>query len=169
MPTQPLEPGRRKAGARGTPARLADGDEWLFAHPFDVDGPIDRIFDRLTLGDRLPLADVWEAARALLLANYDLDDAELADLLEVGGEAEARVLADSVLDALFGPSPPSRSYSDWVCASMRANGLDPRGFSAAGLADVLNILVATGRTVPLAEFADACRAARQQALLDTLI
>ena len=174
------ERARRKPGAAGTAVRLADGQIWLLATPSfrpgpgrltspAVDGPLDRIFDRLALGEGVPLQDAWEAAMALLLANYDLSVEELVDLLSVSPGAEGAAFVGAVLDALFGPEASGRSYCDWVRASLLANGLDAIEVPAADLPNVLAVLVATRRAVPAARFVDACRAASTRSALETLV
>lgn len=174
------EGARRRPRATGTPVRLADGSIWLLAMPTfrpgrehltapAIDEAVDRIFDRLALGQGVLLRDAWEVAMALLRANYVLDPEELADLLSVAPGVEARALVDAVLDALFGPEVAGRSYTDWVRASLLANGLDGGEISAADLPNVLAVLIATQRTVPVARFVDACRAADARSALETLI
>ena len=171
---------RRKPSARGTTLQLADGQRWLLANPAYrpgadslttpcVDGPIDRIFEGLVLEESLSLADIWEAARVLLKANYHLDDRELASLLGVEPGAESQRLASAVLEALFGSDQEAKSYSDWVRASLHANGLAASEIPARDLPHVLAILVATQRTVPLSRFADVCKKANERASLETLI
>ncbi len=96
----------------------------------DVDAEIDLFYEQIVLGEDVPLVDVLAAARTLLLANYDLDESEVAELLEVEAGAEAEALAGVVLESLFGPDQRVRGYVDWVRASLLANGLalriDPR-------------------------------------------
>jgi hypothetical protein len=177
---EPLEPERRRPWASGTPVRLADGATWLLARPVfrprrgdltrpGVDPPLDRIFDKVALGEGVDLQDVWEAAWALLRANYHLTDDELSRLLSVAPGEESRCLADSVLEALFGPGEPVRTYSNWVRASLLANGLGESDIPAADLPNVLAVLVATGRTVPVDRFVDACEAANECACLESLV
>ncbi len=171
---------RRRAGAIGSPLRLADGQTWILATPsFRADGrsltsppadrPLDRIFEHLALHGSVLLVDVWEAAIPLLRANYDLDDEEMADLLSVAPGEESREFVDSILDHLFGTKPAGRSYSDWVRASLWANGLEKSEISAAALSGVLAVLLVTGRTIPASRFVDACRAACARSSLETLI
>jgi len=174
------ERARRKPGAAGTPVRLADGQIWLLATPTfrpgqrpltapAVDGPLDRIFDRLALGDGVLLQDAWAAAMVLLRANYDLGVDELAELLSISPGAEGAGLVGAVLDALFGPEAAERSYSDWVRATLLANGLDAIAIPADDLPNVLAMLVATRRAVPATRFVAACRAASTRAALETLV
>ena len=171
---------RRKAGARGRLARLADGRDWLLAEPTflptpagltapGVDEELDRIYEQVVLGEDIPLVDILAAARTLLLANYDLAESEVADLLEVEPGAEAETLAGVVLELLFGPDQKVRGYVDWVRASLLANGLSPAAIPASALHDVLSILMATNRTVPPSQFVDACRAARDRDSLERLV
>lgn len=171
---------RRKPGARGIPATLADGQAWLLAEPTfrpksgplttpDVDPAVDRFYERIVLGDDLPLDDLLGVARALLLANYDLADDEAETLLEVDAAGEAEALARSVSEALFGPEHRVRNYSDWVRASLLGNGLIAAEVPASALNDVLTLLLATGRTVPPAQFIDACRAAQDRESRERLV
>jgi hypothetical protein len=174
------ESGRRRATARGRPVRLADGCEWLLASPTfracpdhltqpSVDRVLDQIIDKLALGEDLSLEEIWEAARILLRANYDLQDNEVVALLSVAPGLEAQALADAVLDALFGSDEITRTYTDWVRASLLANGLAASELSARDLPNVLAILVSTHRTIPLTQFTDACRAASERKALESLI
>lgn len=171
---------RRRAGATGLPVRLADGNNWLLAIPHyrasgqsftepDVDDVLDRLFEKSALSGEVALADVAHAARTLLLTNYDLNDAEFAELASLAPGEESRALAATVLEALFGPPQAVRSYSDWARASLLANGIVPATILPTDLANVLSILVATKRTISAAEFIDACRAAEEQAALESLI
>lgn len=177
---EPTEPERRKPGASGAPVRLADGQTWLLASPLyrprpesltcpPVDLPLDRIFEGAVLNEGLSLCDLWEAARGLLKANYELADEEIAHLLSVSPGPESRALAAEVLDALFGIDRAEKTYSAWVRASLLANGLGREDVPAPDLLNVLAILVATDRTIPLSQFADACRLVDERARLETLI
>jgi len=176
----PSEHDRRKPGARGSLVRLADGGRWLLAEPAfrptpgglttpDVDAAIDRFYERIILGEEIDLADVLAVARALLRANYDLSDAEAADLVEVDAGPEAEALARAVLESLFGPDQRVRGYVDWVQASLLANGLSASEIPASAINDVLAILMATNRTVPPAQFVDACRAALDRDARESLV
>jgi hypothetical protein len=171
---------RRKPGARGRLVRLADGHDWLLAEPTFrptpagltrpiVDAELELFYEQIILGQDIPLADVMAVARSLLLANYDLADAEVAELLEVEPGAEAEALAGVVLESLFGPDQKVRGYVDWVRASLLANGLAAASIPASAIHDVLSILMATNRTVPPSQFIDACRAARDRDSLERLV
>jgi hypothetical protein len=171
---------RRKTGAEGLPVRLADGRHWLLAIPRylangesltlpDVDESIDCLFEQSVLSGEVSIADIAEVARTLLLANYDLDDEEFAELASLAPGEESRAFAAAVLEALFGPSQAVRSYSDWVRASLLANGVVASAIRPGDLANVLSILVATKRTIPAPQFIDASRAAEEQASLESLI
>jgi hypothetical protein len=176
----PAEAERRKPGAAGTPAVLADGQTWLLANPVyragaesltqpPVDGPLDRAFESAVLNESLTLCDVWLAGRALLKANYELKDDEVARLLTVSPGEDSRTLASVVLEALFGSERREKTYTAWVRASLLANGLGGAKIPAADVTNVLAILAATNRTIPLSRFADACRAMDERARLETLI
>ena len=177
---EPTEPSRRRAGAAGVPLRLADGRSWLLARPSfragrgsltspPIDRPLDRIFEHLALHDSVLLQDVWEVAIALLSANYDLGREEIADLVSVAPGAESREFVDAVLDVVFGSESAERTYTNWIRASLLANGLDAAEIPADDLPNVLAVLIATKRTVPAARFVDACRAADARSSLESLI
>ena len=57
----------------------------------------------------------------------------------------------------------------WVRASLLANGLVGVRIHARDLSNVLAVLVATKRSIPLSRFADACRVADERARLEVLI
>jgi hypothetical protein len=171
---------RRKPGARGRLVTLADGESWLLAEPLfrptstglttpDVDEEIDRFHDQIILGDDVSLADVLAVARTLLLANYELSNDEVADLLEVEDGLEAETLTTVVLELLFGPDQRVRSYSDWVRASLLANGLALSEIPASAINDVLTILMTTNRTVAPSQFVDTCRVAQDRDSLENLV
>ena len=152
------EHGRRKPGAGGTPATLADGRCWLLANPEylprpegltrpNVDPMLDRVFECTVFGERLSPEDLLRTARDLLKANYELSDEEAARLVSVAPGPESRALAGHVLDALFGADGAGKTYTAWVRASLLANGLSYSGIPARDLVNVLAILVATNRTV----------------------
>ena len=171
---------RRKPEARGVPATLADGRPWLLVEPTfrpkagplttpDLDSALDRFYERIILGDDLPLDDLLGVARTLLLANYDLSDLEVNSLLDVDAGDEAEALAKVVSEALFGPEHRVRNYTDWVRASFLGNGLTTTEVPASAVNDVLTLWLATGRTVPPAQFIDACRAALDREHRERLI
>ena len=175
-----IEYERRKAGAEGTPVTLADGQFWLLANPTycprsegltrpQVDQPLDRIFECTVFGERLSAEDLLKVARELLKANYEVSDEESARLVNVAPGLESRALAGHVLDAMFGADHPEKTYTSWVRASLVANGLSRAEVAARDLVNVLAILVATNRTIPLSKFADACRLLDERARLETLI
>ncbi len=173
---------RKVATPEGIPVTLSDGRRRYLAEPTfraqaptlttpDVDFALDAIFDDLVVRRSASLRDVWSAARTLLLANYDLDDDQVAELLRIeeGGEQSARMLAGSVVEALLGSDAHANSYTAWVRASLLANGLGETEIPARDLPSVLAVLVATQRTIPLTEFADACRCAQESSQLETLL
>ena len=171
------ESSRRRVDANGIPLRLADDHEWLLAVPRfndsevaftspNVDAEIDRIFEGAAMRGEVSFVDVWSAARALLGANYFLSDDEFVDLI-YGVDAET--LVSSVVESLFGPLQPVRSYCDWARASLVANGISAGTLGPSGLRNILTILVETGRTVPASRFIDASRAAEEQAALESLV
>ena len=171
---------RRKSGAQGVSAILADGQLWLLAEPTfrpkagplttpDIDSALDRFYERIVLGDDLPLDDLLGVARTLLLANYDLTNLEANSLLDVDAGDEAKALAGAISEALFGPEHRVRGYTDWVRASFLSNDLTTTEVPASAVNDVLTLLLASGRTVPPAQFIDACRAAQDRESRERLI
>lgn len=175
-----VEHERRKPDARGRIVRLADGQPWILAEPSfrptmsglttpDVDREIDRFHEQIVLGDDVSLTDILSVARMLLLTNYDLTKYEVAALLEVAEGPEAEALAKVVLESLFGPDQRTRGYSDWVRASLLANGLTQSEIPASAMNDVLSILITTNRTIPPSQFVDVCRAASDRDSLERLV
>jgi hypothetical protein len=175
-----VEAERRRSGATGQPIVLADGQTWLIAHPVfvaegasltcpSIDDSLDRIFESAVLNEGISLSDLWKAAIELLRVNYDLNDDELSSLLSVSPGVEAEQLASGVLDAISGVGPAERTYSAWARASLIANGLGSTRIRMRDLSNVLAILVATNRTIPLSRFADACRLQTERMRLETLI
>ena len=134
-----------------------------------VDEEIDRFHEQIVLGENLPLVDILAVARRLILANYELEESEVADLLEVDPGTEAEALAGVVLESLFGSDRKVRGYVDWVRASLHANGLGFSPIPASAINDVLTILMATNRTVPPSQFVDACRAVLDRDSLERLV
>jgi hypothetical protein len=177
---EPIEHLRRKPGANGTPVTLADGRLWMLANPTyqarpegltqpRVDQSLDRIFECSILNKKMPVSVILEIARQLLKANYDLSEAEISKLLSLVPGAETRDFADVVLSALFGTDRSEKTYTSWVRASLIANGLAHAEIPAQDLANVVAILAATNRTIPLAAFADACLVADTRTRLEGLI
>lgn len=176
----PLEADRRRPGASGVAVGLADGQMWLFARPIfrasrnsltrpDVDALLDRFHERIVLGEDIPLDEIFLAARTLLQANYDLSNAELNLLLEVAEGDEAQDLARGVSEALFGPDQRVRGYTDWVRASLLANGLNLTDVPGDAIGDLMAVLVSTRRTVPAGQFIEACRVARDREAREALV
>jgi hypothetical protein len=171
---------RRKPGANGRPIRLADGTYWLLATPTYcahdtgltrplVDQLLDRLFDRIALGDGFAIEDICQVAKALLIANYTLSDADLTALLAISSGPDISAFVASVLEALFTSEHTDNTYTDWIRATLIANGLHATTISTHDLPNVLAILVATHRTVLLRHFADTCKAVHERTLLDTLV
>ena len=176
----PGEVERRKPGARGTPVILANGQAWRLAEPVfrprvnrltepDVDLPIDRVFENTVLNEPQDLSDLLEVARKALKVNYTLSEDELNKLLSITPGQEAETLVDEILKAIFVSGSAERSFTSWVRASLLANGLGQTDVPARDLINVLTILVATNRTIPLSRFADACRLQEERARLETLL
>jgi hypothetical protein len=147
---------------RGTPAVLAGGGTWILADlglSRLLNGPRDRLFDDMILSSAVDMADVYLAAWYLLLANYNLSGAEVEALL---GGADPGPLKEAVLDALFGPEAPRRTYSAWARAALVANGLDPAEIRGDDLPHVLAMLVRAGRAVPTAEYVESAEAVAER-------
>jgi hypothetical protein len=177
---EPDESERRRTDVTGVTAVLADGRPWLLASPVysarqgsltepPVDEAVDRIFESTLLNGNMSVCDVLEVARALLRANYELSDDEVARLLSVSPGDDCRALAGAVLDAIFGPETAAKTFTDWVRASLLANGLTTAEIPARDVVNTLAVLVATNRTVPLSRFADACRRLDERARLEVLL
>ena len=122
------EPDRRKAGAVGTPIRLADGDDWLLARPVfsvrcecltrpRVNRILDRMFEEIAAGETVSLQNALQIAACLLLENYALDDTELAELLTTATGEQTQSIVNAVVDAIFGSEDDARTYTDWVRAA----------------------------------------------------
>lgn len=160
--------------------KLADGQPWILAEPSfrpslsglttpNVDHEIDRFHEQVVLGNDVYLSDILSVARRLLICNYELTNDEVAILLEVAEGTEAESLAKAVLESVFGPDQRSRTYTDWVRASLLANGLTQSEIPAAAVNDVLSILIATNRTMSPSHFVDVCRAASDRDSLERLV
>ena len=175
-----LEFERRRPNVNGHSVKLADGGSWLLASPVFlpraegltrpmVDQPLDNLFERSIRGENLEITDLFSIAKSLLLANYELSNEEVETLLEVAPGLESRTFFEGLLSALFGVSRCGKSYTHWIRASLLANGIGIQEIPAGDLLDVIAILVATNRTVPLSKFADACHELDEQSRLEMLI
>jgi hypothetical protein len=143
---------------RGTPVTLAGGGTWVLADlglSRLLDGVRDRAFDDMVVTSKVAMGDVCQAAWMMLLANYELTGGEIAALLTA---ADPGPLKEAVLDAMFGPESPRRTYSSWARASLIANGLDPADVRADDLPHVLATLVQTGRAVPMSKYIESVEA-----------
>jgi len=159
---------------------LADGQEWRLAEPVfrpslsgltepNVDRPLDRIFENSVLNEPINLSDLFEVARNSLKANYNLTEDEIKDLLSVSPGEEAQRLGDAILDAMFVTEFAEKTFTAWVRASLLVNGLGHTEVPARDLLNVMTILVATNRTIPLSRFADACRLSDERVRLEMLL
>jgi hypothetical protein len=159
---------------------LADGQAWRLAEPVfrprltgltepDVDRPLDRIFESSVLNEPMNLCDLLEVARNSLKANYNLSEDELKRLLSVSPGQAAQGLGDEILEAIFVSESAEKSFTSWVRATLLANGLGNTDVPARDLLNVMTILVATNRTIPLSRFADACRLQDERVRLETLL
>lgn len=156
---------RIRREASGTPVVLADGREWLLGDGGllnILDDVRDRMFDDIQLRDGIGKGDIGWAAWKLLEMNYELS-ADEGKALIFGADLDA--LAKGVIEAMFGPTPTRRTYTAWASASLAINGMDPAAYPTPLLRHALDLLVATGRTVPASEF---CEAVAKAAGLDAL-
>jgi hypothetical protein len=135
----------------------------------DVDDALDRIFDGLVLGEPIDARTIRVAARSLLRPNYDLSEAEAESLVAVAPGPALMALASALTESLFGVRPGGASFTGWARASLQANGLGGGPIDAGDLSSILAVLSATGRTIPLADFADACRDAEERLHLESLV
>ena len=116
---------RALEGCGGTAVILADGRPWLLRDGGlcnHLDALRDRMDDAARLRSEVDMIDVANVAFDLLTANYELSGAEASTLI-VGADHSA--LAAGVMEALFGPSRPRRTYTAWAASAMLANGIDP--------------------------------------------
>ena len=175
-----LESERRRAGANGQAVVLSDGASWLLASPVFqprsegltrplVDQPLDNLFEKAIRGKDLEIADLYEIGKQLLVVNYILSSEEVENLLEFASGSESRRFFESLLSALFGVGERGKSYTQWIRASLLASGIGTQEIPASDILDVMAILMATNRTVPLSKFADACRELDELSRLERLI
>lgn len=158
---RPLTPEDRARGGTlaGVPVALKGGSKWVLAHGrLDrvLDDWRDRLFDSMVMRGQVVNREVWAAGYLLLRTNYQLNPFEALELFE--GADEAQAVADAVMEALFGPERPRRTYSTWARASLYANALDPRAIPPEDLPRVLDILIATRRTLPMDRYLESYEA-----------
>lgn len=154
--------------AIGDPAGIpleVDGQTWLLAHggaaPI-LDPYRNRMDDQVRLAGQVEMADVYEAARLMLLSNYELADLEI---LQLFAGANRKALAEATMAAMFGPPNPHLTYTHWMRSSLYANGIDPEWVPAEWLPYVLDQLVQTNRAVPVTKYTDAALAAPKLAAI----
>ncbi len=176
----PHEVERRRPGATGTFILLANGEEWLLSNVSisltstdlmtpKIDDVLNRIFESMMLEGRVSLSEIWSVAIVLLRINYNLSDAEIYQLLELKLGAECDKFAEDILQIALVFEPGSKGFTDWIRSSLIANRIDPSQLSVRDVPNVLEILVATNRTIPLASFADSCLVAQERQLLESLV
>ena len=169
---------RRKPGASGTPILLGDGRTWLMPSPSyvagysslskpDIDQHLDNCFDAAINQAMIGWRDLFGAARELLKVNYFVTDEELMGLFTFEAAA-AKTFASTFMDIMFGPEDPDKTRTLWIRATLLANGLGGLLILPEDLQNVLDILVATKRTIPLEQFADACLDAAERRSLAML-
>jgi hypothetical protein len=158
----PLTPeDRARLGASGVPVVLSDGDTWLLADGGlcnELDDLRDRIDDECRLTGQVDMLDIANVAFRLLNVNYDLSDYEASQLI-VGAKHEA--LSKAVMEALYGPEHPRRTYTSWAAAAMVANGIDPGAVPSSLRPHVLAQLEAMGRCIKRSEYIESAEAARR--------
>lgn len=163
MAEGPIPEERELEGCHGVAVVLSDGRPWLL-HPGGLlnalDDLRDKIDDSSRMSGKVDMAHVREAAYRLLAANYELSVEEAVALIR-GADPDA--LVGSVGEAIFGPSEQRRTFTTWAGASLIANGIDPDSVPTPLLAQVLDILTATGRTIPLDKYIDSAVAAKKVA------
>jgi hypothetical protein len=145
----------------GSPVTLADGREWLLSFDLPYLGSVwDALYDSNALQGKYDTGDVLTAAHRLVQANYRLTDEEAFELVHV----DPRSLISAVERALYGPNDGHQTWSDWVIASLWANGINPTTIPRARLHKVLDLLEAIKRTIPAEQYvsSQAAMAARRQ-------
>jgi hypothetical protein len=160
---------RRVTNPQGVPAVLADGRTWVLAHGGLKPALLalaDEIYDDVTISQTFRVGAVIQAAWVLLLANYDLRDEELRTLL---AGAETSTLSAAVLESLFGPERPRRTYTSWALSALYANGIEPSSVPPHLFPEVLHQLVRTGRAVPQGDYIDSASAMAQRAALLSML
>ena len=162
---RPLTPGEReKTGATGFPIELS-GQTWLIPDALTsrtLDEVRDRMFDQSARTGKIARSDVWIGAMVMLCHNYDLSMDEAGQLVQ---SAEVKELARIVWAGLIAPADNdrNRTYSEWIRASLAANGLSPLSIAPELVAGVLTTLVATGRAMPVEEYSSIARHAAAKA------
>ena len=149
---------RLKPNARGSVVVTICEQAWLFSDVVPELRPVwDRLYDANVLAGSYPVLDLQLAALRLLTANYTLLTDEAVILIRA---AEVSDLVKAVETALFGPERVHRSFTDWVVASFAANGLSVDDVPADRRQAVLELLVATRRTLSPAEYISSAQAAK---------
>jgi hypothetical protein len=154
-----LAPELRALGETTGVPILIDGSTWLLAHggcASILDVYRDRLDDHARLKDQVALADIFEAARVMLQANYDITVLEAVHLM---ASTDPKALTEAVMTAMFGGGSVHKTYSMWMMSSLYGAGLNPEIIPAEWIPAVLDQLVMTGRAVPISKFTDAAQAA----------
>jgi len=161
----PTPESRALEGAAGVPVVLGDGATWLLADGGlrnALDPIRDRMDDAARLSGQVDMTDVGEAAWLMLAGNYDLARDQLAALI-LGADHGA--LAKAVMEALFGPEAPRRTYTAWAASALIASGIDPAAVPGDLRPHVLAQLVGTGRAIPLESYIESAAAAGRLAAI----
>jgi hypothetical protein len=158
-----LHPIMRASGAPKGETLTVNGQAWLLAHggaASILDAYRDRMDDQVRMSGQVDMSDVYEVGRLMLASNYELTEEEVLELL---ASADPGDLVKAVMASLFGKAKVHRQYTMWMMASLYANGLDPEKIPAEWMPHVLDMLVSTGRTLPINKYTDAAIAAPQLA------
>jgi hypothetical protein len=145
-PGPPEESSRRRSDRlEGTPAGLSDGATWILSDvPPHPDGIWDELWDSNVARGAYPPEYLQAAAFVLLLANYDLEPGEAFALLR---DVPPPDLVPAVEAALLCGHKRHYLRSEYVLASLHANGVDPDRVPRRLWPLVLRTLVETGRAL----------------------
>jgi hypothetical protein len=162
MMDETLSPDRRRKGRpEGTEVALSDGRMWTLAAYVPRPGRVfDDLYDANQVAGSYEVADLQLAAFHLLAANYRVTIDEGVALL-LG--AEPADLVRAVEAALGGDRRGYAGLSDWIGASLWANGIDPAEVPPELLRAVMTTLVASGRAIPEDQFVTSAETARKKA------
>jgi hypothetical protein len=161
---------RLREGATGIEVTMGDGRTWLLAHCGLAKGLTavrDRMFDSLIVYDEASGEDILEGCFYALRINYNLTDEEFAALVNATDPA---TIFDGVIEAVLPTAcGDDRTYTGWARASLLANGIKPIDVPAGDMRNVLDMLVATNRTLPLNKFVESARHAAARATIRGMI
>ncbi len=162
---KPLTPEARQLfdEISGVPCPMADGRIWKLARAGLAGSAIelrDDLFDTLAAEEHATREDTICAVHWGLIHNYDVSTEEVWELI---GDREGYRL-DGVyrvedqgplkpIDAIIAAMVPTAEicefrYTDWLRASLIANGLDPAAIPPDDIPGVILTLIGTGRALP---------------------